>query len=120
MRHILYVENNRASGKLIKKYFASFDHLNIQVAETAELGLEKVSNQAFDLVLMDIHLPGMDGVSLTKLLKKQQDSQHLPVIAVTADEDHRDDEENGNKLFDGYITKPVDFAVLNEQVRPFL
>ena len=73
MRHILYVEDNRANGKLVQKYFDKFEHLSLQIAETAELGLKKISNQAFDLVLMDIHLPGMDGISLSKLLKKHQD-----------------------------------------------
>ena len=69
---------------------------------------------------MDIHFPGMDGVSFTKHLKAQCDSQHIPIVAVTSDDSHQDLEVNGNKLFDDYINNPVDLSKLIDQVKQYL
>jgi len=119
MRHILYVEDNQANREVMQTFFKMHEHIELHCAETAELGLEEMTSKQFDLILMDINLPGMDGQTLTEQLKKQQDFQYVPIIAITANA-MPEDIENASEVFDAYITKPVDFVILTEELNRFL
>lgn len=119
MRHILYIEDDADNRKVMRTFFAMHEHLELHFAETAELGLKKMAAKQFDLILMDIKLPGMDGQTLTEQLKKQQDYKYVPIIAITAYA-LPEDIENASDAFDAYITKPVDFAILTKALNRFL
>lgn len=119
MRHILYVEDNLANSELMQSFFNMFDDFELQIVETAELGLKMIANQVFDLVLMDINLPDMDGISRTEHLKEQQGTKYVPIIAITAHAMPQD-VEKGSEVFDAYITKPVDFSILSEELQRYL
>lgn len=81
LTHILYIEDDEALGRLLQKRFRRH-HLEVDLAETAEAGLERLSTQAFDLVLLDYNLPGMNGLEMLKALKAREDT--TPVIILTA------------------------------------
>jgi len=119
MRNVLYIEDNQDNRAVMQTFFKMHEHLELSFAETAELGLEKMTSKQFDLILMDINLPGMDGQTLTEKLKKQQDFQYVPIIAITA-YDMPEDIEKAGDVFDAYITKPVDFVILTEELNRFL
>lgn len=76
-------------------------------AETAEIGLEKAGKEAPDLILMDIGLPGMDGLTATGILKQDPATQKIPIVAVTSHAMKDDEEKLMAAGFDGYITKPI-------------
>jgi len=119
MRHILYIEDNQANIEVMQTFFKLHEHIELHFAETAELGMKKLASKQFDLILMDINLPGMDGQTLSEQLKKQQDFQYVPIIAITAYA-APEDIENASDVFDAYITKPVDFAILTQELKRIL
>jgi len=114
-KNILYVEDNPANRQLMTSFFARQANLILHTAETGELGLEMINNQSFDLVLMDIHLPGIDGKEVTQIIRNAEKLKGLPVIAVTAVA-MKHDIDDSKRLFDAYLTKPVDFNVLLDAI----
>jgi CheY-like chemotaxis protein len=73
-----------------------------------------------DLILMDIQLPVMDGVSATRLIKADAATRNIPVIAATAYAMKEDETKVIEAGFDGYMTKPIDIQVLLKTVGKFL
>jgi len=111
-KRILYVEDNQASIRLMQLFFKEHPHFEFHIATTAEEGLELLSYYTFDIILLDIHLPDMNGKELIKQLRKNPEYQDTPIFAITASA-MRQDIIEGKKLFDGYFTKPVDFSELH-------
>jgi CheY-like chemotaxis protein len=72
------------------------------------------------LILMDLGLPGMDGLTLTRILKADQTTRHIPVVALTAFAMKGDDLKAFDAGCDGYISKPIDTRVLPTQVAGYL
>ena len=113
---ILLVEDNLLNMELTTALLenAGYDVLGV---ETAEEAIPVARSDSFDLVLMDIALPGMDGLTATRLLKQQVETANLPVIALTA---HALREEHDAALeagCDGYLTKPIDRELMLEVLR---
>ncbi len=77
-------------------------------AQTAEEGLRMARELLPDLVLMDVNLPGMDGLSATKILKANPATRHLTVVGLTAYAMKGDEAAARNAGCDGYLTKPID------------
>ncbi|MBM3299870.1 MAG: response regulator, partial [Deltaproteobacteria bacterium] len=82
------------------------------VARTAEEGIELARTQKPDLVLMDVSLPGMDGLEATRILKGSPQTTHIPVIAVTAHAMDGDEQRCREAGCDGYIAKPIRMQTL--------
>ncbi|NOR68868.1 MAG: PAS domain S-box protein, partial [Methylomarinum sp.] len=118
-KQILCVEDNAANRRLMQSFFNHKKGYTLHFAETGELGWEMITKQDFDLILMDIHLPGINGKELTNRLKEQTALKHIPVIAVTAAA-MLHDIDNNKDLFDAYITKPIQFAALNDALKKYL
>lgn len=89
-------------------------------ATDAEQAQEIFQHTVPDLILMDIALPGMDGLTLTRKLKADPRLRHVPVVALTAFAMKGDDRKALDAGCDGYITKPVDTRKLPEQVAGYL
>ena len=112
---ILVVEDNEMNRKLCRAILESY-HASVIEAETAEKGLELLEQQRPDLVLMDIQLPGMDGLTATKKIKENPAWRDIPVIALTA-YGRSDDEKNIQKnSYDSYIGKPYSISNLVDEV----
>ena len=88
----------------------------ISRAVDAEQALKEIERSAPDLILMDIGLPGMDGLTLTRKLKAGKATKHIRVVALTAFAMKGDEQKAIEAGCDGYIPKPIDTRVLAAQV----
>jgi len=117
-KHILYVEDNPANRCLMESVFDKLPH-SLDMAETGELGLDKALKYDFDLILMDIHLPGIDGKEVTQQLRETERYRSKPIVAVTAAAMSHDI-QSAEGLFDEYITKPLDIIELIDILNKYL
>ena len=108
MPTILVVEDNATNMKLSTFLLESADY-TVLAAANAEIGLALAREGRPDLILMDIQLPGMDGLQATALLKASEDTRDIPVIALTALAMKGDEERILAAGCDGYIAKPLDY-----------
>ena len=106
MATILVVEDNPANLELVAFLLESADHVVIS-APDAEAGLTLARSEQPALILMDIQLPGMDGLVATGLLKADEATRDIPVIALTALAMKGDEERIRAAGCDGYIAKPL-------------
>ncbi len=111
MARILIVEDNPANMKLASVLLRNAGH-TILSAVDAEAGLTLARSERPDLILMDIQLPGMDGLAATALLKQDPVTARIPVIAVTAMAMKSDRERTQIAGCDGYISKPLRYREL--------
>lgn len=116
---ILVVEDNPLNMKLINVILRR-EGIEVLAAENAEEGIEICKTSQPDLVLMDIQLPGMDGLEATRIIKNNKQLNHMPVVALTAHAMEGDEEKAYAVGFDGYITKPIDTDTFMESVRSYL
>jgi len=116
---ILIVDDNPTNLKLASEVleFEGFKVLRAVDAEGAQLLLAQSTP---DLILLDIALPGMDGLTLTRKLKSNSQFRHVPIIALTAFAMKGDDQRAFAAGCDGYITKPIDTRELPRRVRNLL
>ncbi len=117
-KHILYIEDNPANQRLMQAIFYKLSHV-LEIVENAELGQDRALEDNFDLILVDINLPGMDGKELTKRLRATEQYKNKPIIAITATAMIHDTGEAGD-LFDAYVTKPLDISHLRIILNTFL
>ena len=107
-KRILYIEDIPANVELVRQLLAQRKGVEFLSASTAIAGIEIARSEAPDLILMDIHMPGMDGLTAFKELQKIQGTKNIPVIALTADAMDGDIKKALNMGFKGYTTKPID------------
>jgi len=103
---ILIVEDNEKNRKLARDILQVKGYRTIE-AETAETGLEMAPKENPDLVLMDIQLPGMNGIQALKKLRENEATRAIPVLAFTASVMPQDRREIMDAGFDGFVAKPV-------------
>jgi two-component system, cell cycle response regulator DivK len=103
---ILIVEDNEKNRRLARDILQVKGYRTIE-AETAEAGLELAPKENPDLVLMDIQLPGMNGIQALKKLRESEATRAVPVLAFTASVVPQDRREIMDAGFDGFVAKPV-------------
>ncbi len=103
---ILYVEDNPANLQLMEMILGRVGSLNLHTAHTAEIGIEITEQVQPDLILMDINLPGMNGIEALKVLRNRPETQKIPVIAISANAMPHDLTLAKKAGFEAYITKP--------------
>lgn len=111
MARILIIEDNKANMKLAMLLLHHGGHTAMSAAD-AENGIALAQSNQPDLILMDIQLPEMDGLTATALLKKDHRTSHIPVIALTALAMKSDEERSRNAGCDAYIAKPLNYVEL--------
>jgi CheY-like chemotaxis protein len=116
---VLVVDDNPTNLKLVSDVLA-FDGYQIMKAADAEEAHELIKTSPPDLILMDIALPGMDGLALTRKLKADARTRDIIVVALTAFAMKGDDEKARAAGCDGYITKPIDTRTLSGSVATYL
>ncbi|MBC8098406.1 MAG: response regulator [Armatimonadetes bacterium] len=116
---ILYVEDNPQNMRLVKKMLVGVGYTILE-AYTGESGLLMAATERPDLILMDINLPDIDGISVTVQIKAQPELAHIPIVALTANAMHGDREHYLKSGCDGYIAKPVTRTELLNMVAHFL
>lgn len=111
MARVLVIEDNAANMKLSSLLLHSAGH-QVLPALDAETGVALAQAELPDLVLMDIQLPGMDGLAATALLKRDPRTADIPVIALTAMAMKSDQERSELAGCDAYIAKPLRYRQL--------
>jgi two-component system, cell cycle response regulator DivK len=113
---VLIVEDNEKNLKLVRDVLQATGYRTLQ-ATTGEEAVELALLQAPALVLMDVQLPGIDGVEALERLRQDERTASIPVLALTAQAMSGDRERFLEAGFDGYLAKPVDVGELIEAVR---
>ena len=117
--NILVVEDNADSRKLVVRLLHQ-EGFHGEAVESAEEALVRLDQRKFDLVLMDIRLPRMDGKEATRRLRQDPRFRDLPIIAVSAHVVGKQHEEILASGVSALVTKPVDMDELLETIRRFL
>jgi CheY-like chemotaxis protein len=116
---ILIIEDHPLNMELIADLLETHGYVVLQ-AEDAESGIALAKEERPAIVLMDVGLPGMDGLTATSILKAEAATKEIPVIALTAHAMKEDEEKALAAGCDGYIRKPVDTRTLPEMVARFV
>jgi PAS domain S-box-containing protein len=109
---VLYIEDNPTNRALMDAWFSDRPHWRLSLAEDGEGGLRHALAQQPDAILLDLHLPQLDGYGVLRALRADPRTAAVPVIAVTADAKPDDRERGLAAGFDEYVTKPVMFEEL--------
>ncbi len=116
---ILLAEDNPLNQDLAQRLLTKRGH-NVTVVGNGKLALEKLEQETFDLVLMDLEMPEMDGLEATRTIRersKEQSGFSLPVIAMTAYDEQEMKKEIAEAGFDGVINKPFRPKELDSEIR---
>jgi CheY-like chemotaxis protein len=116
---ILVVEDNSLNLELATELLKSSGYSVLQ-ARSAEEGLQLAREERPNLILMDVRLPGMDGLAAVKLLKRDPDTRRIPAVAMTAQAMRGDAEAARTAGFDAYVTKPIDTRAFPKTVARLL
>jgi two-component system cell cycle response regulator DivK len=116
---ILIVEDNLANQMLVEAVLQGSGY-HLRFASSAPEALTSITIQRPDLILMDIQLPGQDGLSLTRQLKADPTNASIQIVAVTAHAMVRDRGLSLEAGCIGHITKPFDSKLLKDQIAGFL
>jgi two-component system, cell cycle response regulator DivK len=116
---ILYVEDNDDNVYVVRNRLGRAGY-TILVATDGEQGVAMANSEKPDLILMDLRLPGVDGWEATRRLKAAVETQHIPVIALSAHAMSGDREKALHAGCEDYETKPIDFGRLREKIDALL
>ncbi len=113
---LLVVDDNEMNRDMLSRRLARKGY-QVKVAEDGEKALEIVAREAIDLVLLDIMMPGIDGVEVLKILRRNHSQTELPVIMATAKADSKDMVEALDHGANDYVIKPLEFKVVLARVQ---
>jgi len=113
---VLYVEDNPANLKLVEEIISFRPDLKLISAPDGHLGIELARAHQPDIILMDINLPGLNGIDAVKLLATDPRTAHIPVIALTANAMPRDVEKGLAAGFFRYLIKPINIDEFTEAI----
>jgi len=117
---VLVVDDQYHNIRLLEQILEEIsEDIQIINADTGEKAISVAKEIEFDLVLMDISLPDMDGMQITKELKIFPQYRNTPFIAVTANATLKD-EEIFKRIFDDYVFKPIDEEVFTEKIKKWI
>lgn len=117
-RTILYIDDDSLNLRLVRKNLQNMGY-EVHEAMDAKKGIQLAREIIPDVILMDIHLPGMNGIEATKVIKSSDKLAHVPVIALTADVREVTRQRTGNVGCDAHLTKPISRSSLFKAVGKF-
>jgi PAS domain S-box-containing protein len=109
-RRVLYIEDNPMNAQLMQTILEGMPDIELIIATNAEKGIDLVMKDAPDVILMDISLPGMDGIGATRVLKKSSKTSAIPIIAISAGAMPDDIDKAIKAGIYEYVTKPINIA----------
>lgn len=113
--NILIVEDDPIDMKLFSAVLKASDHRVFEEA-SAEQAIEALKTRHPEVILLDLKLPGMDGLALARRLKQHPATRHIPIVAITAAREKFSKEDALKAGCDAYIVKPVDTRNLSRQI----
>ncbi len=119
VKRVLYIEDNFQNKRLVRKILKSKGY-EVLEADDGLTGVEMTLREHPDLVLMDINIPGIDGMEATARIKSTPEIQHVPIVALTANAMRGDRERIMAAGCDEYMQKPIQNAKLIETIQRFI
>ena len=116
---ILVIEDIPINMKLVRVLLTAAGH-DVLGATDAEKGIGLARQRKPDLILMDVQLPGMDGLSATRAIKKDPELKGIPVVAITSFAMPGDEEKARDAGCTGYLTKPINTRTFLGQVAQYM
>ena len=120
-RRVLLVDDNEVNRQVAGEWLR-LAGMHVDVAHDGREAVDRVSSQAYDLVLMDVQMPGMDGLEATRLIRQQAALADLPILAMSASALDRDRERCRAAGMNGHVAKPIEpdkfWPTLAEWIRP--
>jgi signal transduction histidine kinase/CheY-like chemotaxis protein len=116
---VLLIEDNASSRELAKLVLTG-KGFDVDVALDGDEGLHKARSKPYDLVLMDIELPGMDGLTVTRMLRSDPKTSAIPIVALTANAMKGNEQEALAAGCSGYISKPIEVANFVQRISTYL
>ena len=104
---LLYIEDNQANMQLVEQLIARRPDMRLLSAADAVLGIEMARTQQPEVILMDINLPGLNGIQALKILREDPATAHIPVLAISANAMPHDIKKGLEAGFIHYLTKPI-------------
>lgn len=117
---VLYVEDNPANLKLVETFLRKQHDLTLITATSGKHGLDLAQRYQPDVILLDIKLPDMDGLTVLKALQANPETRDIPVLAISADAMPLDVQRGLDAGFRHYLTKPIDASVLIDTLNLYL
>ncbi len=118
---ILYVEDNPLNTELFVRFLEDLDiNVELVLAENGNQGLALAKSRKFDLILLDMNLPGMNGLQIFEKLKDHKGFEDIPIVAVSANAMEKDIKKALDAGFKKYLVKPLDLETLSETLGEFL
>lgn len=118
-KKVLIVEDNELNMKLFRDLLSSQGYETLQTHDGMN-AMEIARNEGPDLILMDIQLPEVSGLEVTKWLKEDEGLRHIPVVAITAFAMKGDEEKIRDGGCEDYIAKPITVATFLQTVKKFV
>jgi signal transduction histidine kinase/ActR/RegA family two-component response regulator len=118
-RRILLVEDDASNAELTRMVLNG-NGFDVDVAEDGQQGLDKARARRYDLVIMDVRLPVLDGLSVTRMLKSDPKTAAIPVVALTAHAMKGDEQRALAAGCAAYITKPIEVAQFVQRISSFM
>jgi two-component system cell cycle response regulator DivK len=118
-KRVLLVEDNAASRRLIGDHLRRAGH-DVHEVGSADDALSLAVTEAYDLIIMDIQLPGTDGLTATRLLRANPETCTVPILAVTAHAMRGDEARILSAGCDGYVAKPIAYREMLTKVASLL
>ncbi len=119
MARILYIEDDFNNRVLVRRILMAFDY-DVDEADNAFDGIDQATANPPDLILMDISMPDMDGLTATAKIRDMPEICHIPIVALTANVMEGDREKSLEAGCDGYIHKPIDIDTFPDQISQYL
>lgn len=119
MPRVLYVEDNADNRMLVKRVLMAVD-IDVDDVDNARDGIQMAVDNPPDLILMDISMPDMDGLTAIEKIRSLPAIAHLPIVALTANVREGDKKMTFDAGADGYIGKPIDVDKFPDQVLNYM
>ena len=120
MKEAVLIVDDNMDNRDLGRFLLEGDGFDVRAAEDAEAALKILETYRPQLILMDIQLPGMDGLQLTRRLRKEAAWQDVIIVALSAYAMESDKDNARAAGCDGYITKPIDTRTLVKELRGYL
>lgn len=112
---VLVVEDHPVNRMILEAWLGSAGHATAS-AENGKIAVEMAAAQAFDLVIMDVNMPVMDGLTATRLIRTSGNNRETPIVVLSASARHEDHQAGLDAGADAYLNKPIDFASLAQML----
>jgi len=122
MPRVLYIEDDPNNRMLVRRILLASDISGIEIeeAEDAPTGIQMALDNPPDLILMDMSMPGMDGLTATQKIRDMPEISSVPIVAITANVMQGDRERSLNAGCNGYIGKPIDVDTFADQIIQYI